>query len=87
MNGWVLASAVILVLGLTAFVTHVLLTRFEKRGWVCYRSTEKPRPRSLGLLEEIYQPSRTHVIDQETLKESVKDQTESGDPEESGDRD
>jgi uncharacterized membrane protein len=42
MNGWILASAVILVLGLTAFMTHVLLTQFEKRGWIYYRSTDKP---------------------------------------------
>ncbi len=85
MNGWILASAVILVLGLTAFMTHVLLTQFEKRGWVYYRSTDRPRPRSLGMLEEIYQPSMTHVIVQETLEDSVKDDSESGDPEEPGD--
>jgi uncharacterized membrane protein len=87
MNGWILASAVILVLGLTAFMTHVLLTQIEKRGWVYYRSTDKPRPRSLGLLEEIYQPSMTHVIDQETLEESVKHQSESGDPDKPGHED
>ncbi len=86
MNGWVLASEVILVLGLTALVTHVVLTWFQKRGWVYYRSTDRPRPRSLGMLEEIYQPSTTHVIDHETLEDSVKDQSESGDPEEPGDR-
>lgn len=84
MNGWVLASEVILVLGLTALVTHVVLTWFEKRGWVYYRSTDKPR--SLGLLEKIYQPSMTHVIDHETLEDSVKDHSESGDPEEPDDR-
>jgi hypothetical protein len=85
MNGWVLASEVILVLGLTALVTHVVLTWFEKRGWVYYRSTDRPRPRSLEMLEEIYQPSMTHVIDHETLEDSVKDHSESGDPEEPGD--
>lgn len=86
MNGWVLASEVILVLGLTALVTHVVLTWFEKRGWVYYRSTDRPRPRSLGMREKIYQPSMTHVIDHETLEDSVKDHSESGDPEEPDDR-
>ena len=86
MNGWVLPFEVILVLGLTALATHVVLTWFEKRGWVYYRSTDRPRPRSLGMLEKICQPSMTHVIDHETLEDSVKDQSESGDPEESGDR-
>jgi hypothetical protein len=42
MNGWILASAVIFVLGFTAFMTHLLLTKFENRGWVYYRSTDKP---------------------------------------------
>ncbi len=45
MNGLVLASGAVLVLGLTALITHAVLTWFEKRGWVYYRSTNKPGDR------------------------------------------
>ncbi len=78
---WILIVGVVVVLGIMAFATHLLLTWFEKQGWVYYRSTERPRPKPIGMLDEIYQPSMTHVVDQETLEDSLKDQTESGDPE------
>jgi hypothetical protein len=81
MNGWVLAVAVILVLGIMALATHLVLTWFERRGWVYYRTPDKPRPRSLGILEEIYQPSVSHVTEQEIILDTVADQSESGDPE------
>ncbi len=81
---WILIVGVVAVLAIIAFATHLLLAWFEKRGWVYYRSTDAPRPRSLGLLEEIYQPSTTHVVDQETLEDSLKDQTETGDPDRPG---
>lgn len=81
MNGWVLAVAVILVLGIMALATHLVLTWFERRGWVYYRTPDKPRPRSLGILEEIYQPSVSHVTEQEIILDTVADRNESGDPE------
>lgn len=77
---WPLVLGAIATLGVVALGAHLLLTWFNERGWVYYRNPDAPRGRSLGLLEEIYQPSSAHVIDQETLEDSLRDQTESGDP-------
>lgn len=74
---WVTLSVAVVVLVLAAFAGHILLTWAERRGWVYYRSTNRPRPRSLGLFEEIYQPSITHVVDQQVTEETEADQTES----------
>ena len=60
---------------------HVALTSADRRGWVYYRNPHRPAPRSLGFLEEIYQPSVTHVVEQETSEQTKADQAESGDPE------
>ena len=81
---WYLILGVVVVLGIVALTTHMLLTSFDKRGWVYYRNPNAPKGRSLGLLEEIYQPSTTHVVDQQTLEDSLKDQSETGDPETPG---
>jgi hypothetical protein len=81
---WYLILGAVAVLGLVAFATHLLLTSFNKRGWVYYRNAEAPKGSSLGLLEEIDQPSVTHVIDQQTVEDSVRDQSESTDPETPG---
>lgn len=81
---WILIVGAVATLGLVAFGTHLLLTWSNRRGWVYYRNPDAPRGSSLGLLEEIYQPSVTHAVDQQTLEDSVKDQTESGGPEDPG---
>ena len=57
-----------------------------RRGWVYYRSEDQPRPSSLGLIEEIYQPSIEHVTEEKTGEQSRADQAESGDGEEPGPR-
>ncbi|MGB5187700.1 MAG: hypothetical protein WBN35_13925 [Acidimicrobiia bacterium] len=75
---WVMLIAVVVVLSLVLVAGHLLLTWAERRGWVYYRSTDRPRPRSLGLFEEIYQPSVTHVIDQQVTEETEAEQAESG---------
>ncbi len=77
---WLLILGAAAMLGLVALATHLLLTVFNRRGWVYYRIPDAPKGRSLGLIEETYQPSISHVVDQETLEDSMKDQTESGDP-------
>jgi len=79
----VLILGVVLVLGVVALIVHLFLTWFEKKGWVYYRSTNRPPPQSLGLLEEIYQPSISHVIEQQVTEETEADQDPSGegDPE------
>lgn len=68
----------VLVLVLVVAAGHLALTWAERRGWVYYRSTDRPRPRSLGLFEEIYQPSVSHVIEQQVTEETEADQIESG---------
>ncbi|MCL1601829.1 MAG: hypothetical protein M3112_09905 [Actinomycetia bacterium] len=81
---WYLVLGVVAVLGIVALVTHLLLTMFNKRGWVYYRNPDAPKGSWLGLGEEIYQPASAHVVDQQTLEDSVRDQAESGDPETAG---
>lgn len=75
---WVLPIIAIVSLLLVVVAGHLVLTWAERRGWVYYRSTDRPRPRSLGLFEEIYQPSVSHVIEQQVTEETEADQTESG---------
>jgi hypothetical protein len=86
MSKIVLAIAVLGVLAVAAGVVHLILTYADRRGWVYYRNPDRQPPRSLGLLEEIYQPSITHVIEEEVSTESRADVSESGDPEEPGPR-
>lgn len=78
---WPLVVGVVATLGFIALTTHLLLSWFDRRGWVYYRNPDAPKGRSLGLLEEIYQPSITHVVDEETREATEADQVESGDPE------
>jgi hypothetical protein len=78
---WYLILGVVVMLGIVALTTHLLLTSFNKRGWVYYRNPDAPKGRRLGLLDEIYQPASAHVVDHQTLEDSLKDQSESGDPE------
>jgi hypothetical protein len=68
-------SVVIMVLGLVLAAGHFLLAWAERRGWGYCQSTDRPRPRSLGLFEEIYQPSISHVIDQQMQQETEADQS------------
>ena len=75
---WPILFSIVVILALVLVAGHFLLTWAERRGWVYYRSTDRPRPRSLGLLEEIYQPSITHVIEQQVAEETEADQAESG---------
>ena len=71
---------VVIVLGIAALTVHLILTWANRRGYVYYRNPERPPPRTLGLLEEIYQPSIEHVIEHETSEETRADQDESGEP-------
>ena len=80
MNWW-LAVGVIVVLALVAWIVHLLLTIADRRGLVWYRNPERPPPRSLGMLEEVYQPSVEHTIEAEVSEDTAADQDESGDPE------
>jgi hypothetical protein len=78
---WPLILGVVAALAVVALTVHLLLTWFDRRGWVYYRNPNAPKGSSIGLLEEIYQPSMTHVIDEETRQASEADQPDSGGPE------
>ena len=82
---WLLISIlVIVVLSIAALTVHLVLSWAERRGWIYYRDPDRPRAATLGLLEEIYQPSMTHVIDERSEEEARADQAESGEPEDEG---
>lgn len=56
-----------------------------ERGWIYNK--HNPRPRglgTLGLLEEIYQPSIQHVIEERSSERARGSQDESGDKPEAG---
>ena len=84
MNAFVTVTGIALVLTIVAAVTHFSLRWMARRGWVYYRSEDQPRPSSLGLIEEIYQPAIEHVIDEEARERTVADQEASGAPDEPG---
>ncbi len=82
MNQILAIIAVLIALTCAALTVHLVLSWMERRGWVYYRTKDRPRPSSLGLVEEIYQPSIEHVTEEKTGEKSRADQAESGDGEE-----
>jgi hypothetical protein len=81
MNPAFVVAGIVVVLAVAAGVVHLLLTWMERRGWIWYRTTDRPRPSSLGLIEEIYQPSVEHVIEQQISEDTEADQAAQGEPE------
>ena len=81
MNSVLAIVATLVVLTVAAGTVHLVLTWMERRGWVYYRTKDRPRPSSLGLVEEIYQPSIEHGTEATTGERSRADQAESGDGE------
>ena len=51
----------------------------DRRGWLYYRTKPRFRGSSLGLLEEIYQPSIRYVVDEIAEEKARGDQAETGD--------
>jgi hypothetical protein len=51
----------------------------ESRGWLYYR-TRPPRMRSLGLLEELTDPSVEYRIEEQASESIRADQDSTGDP-------
>lgn len=85
MNPVLVALAVVVVLVIAAVVVHLVLTWMERRGWIWYRTKDRPRPSSLGLIEEIYQPSIEHVVEQQVSEDTEADQAALGEPEDRDD--
>ena len=81
MHWLLIAILIVVVLSVAALTVHLILTWAERRGWIYYRGPDRPKAAPLGLLEEIYQPSMTYVIDERSEEEARADQAESGEPE------
>ena len=71
---------IVVALAIAALAVHFLLVWMDRRGWVWYRNPHRVRPTSLGLLEEIYQPSIEHATELAIEDETLADQAESGEP-------
>lgn len=80
MTPLITGAALIGALFVAALAVHLVLTWMDRRGWVWYRNKNRPRPSSLGLIEELYQPSIEHVANEHTREETEADQVESGEP-------
>lgn len=50
----------------------------ETRGWIYWRRTKPRGVGSLGYLEPIFQPSMTHVLEEETRERTEAEQDQSG---------
>lgn len=85
---WMVIAALVAALALiVGSALHIALTWANRKGWVYYRNEHRPPPRTLGLLEEIYQPSIEHVIEEETSEQTRADQAVSGAPDTAGSND
>jgi hypothetical protein len=71
---------VFIPLGVVALLygLHRMAVFAEHRGWLYYR-TRPPRMRSLGLLEELSDPSVEYRIEEQASEAIRADQEESGD--------
>lgn len=78
MNSLFMVIGIATVLGSAAIAVHLILSWMARRGWVYYGTEDRPRPPSLGLIEEIYQPSIEHVVDEQTREQTEADQDENG---------
>jgi hypothetical protein len=74
-----IVTAVVVAVGLVLFGLDQLGLWAERRGWLCYRHEKRRGAVNLGFLDQIYQPSMEHVIEEETTERTVADQDESGD--------
>jgi hypothetical protein len=68
----------VIVLGLV-YGLHRAALYAESRGWLYYR-TRPPRMRSLGLLEELTDPSVEYRIEEQASESIRADQDSTGDP-------
>ena len=83
MSGLITVGAIVIVFAFIGVVMWAANSRLAgERGWVYNRYNPRPRGGgTLGLLEEIYQPSITHVIEERASEKARGDQAKSGDPE------
>ena len=79
---WVIAlGAVAAGLAVAGYVLHRALLQAGRRGWIYYKNNPRPPGGgTLGLFEEIYQPSMEHVIEERSSARMRGSQDESGAP-------
>jgi len=72
----------LVVLALTAvgYGLHRLALHADRRGWLYYRTKPRFKGSSLGLLEEIYHPASSHVIEEHQNQRGAAEVDESGAP-------
>lgn len=73
-------AGVVVALLLVGFGLDRLGLWAERKGWVYYRTRRGKGPVNLGLLDQIYQPSMEHVIEEETQERTFGETIESADP-------
>ena len=81
---WISVAVAVTLAVVGAYALHRALTAADRRGWIYYRNPNRPAPRPMGLIEEIYQPSATHAVEQETVEESIADDEATGEPDTPG---
>lgn len=67
-------------IAIVGYALHRAALFADRRGWVYYRTKPRFKGSSLGLLEEIYHPATSHVIEEEQSRRGGADHDESGDP-------
>jgi hypothetical protein len=70
---------------LLAYLAHRAALWAEAKGWVYYQKKPRFRGSTLGFLEEIYNPSMHHVVEERDSERGSASQEESGDDPEPGD--
>ena len=75
---WLTLGLTVVGVGIVGVLIDRLALSMESKGWIYWRRSERRGSASLGLLETIYQPSITHVFEEETREQTESDQDESG---------
>lgn len=57
---------------------HRLATWADRRGWIYYRSQDRPRPGGLGMVGQIFHPALEHTIEERRSNRLERDR--SGEP-------
>ena len=76
MYWWIIGS--VAALFALAVVFDQIALWAERRGWIYWRRSKRRPSGSLGYLETIFQPSITHVIEEETRERTEAEQDQSG---------
>jgi hypothetical protein len=66
------------------YVLHRAALHAESRGWIYYKQRPPFRGSTLGYLEEIYNPSMHHVMEQRDHERFAASQEDSGDGPDAG---